>query len=243
MKLFFVLLLLFFPVLVGAQELDTDGDGLSDNLELHRYYTNPNSSDTDGDGFDDNYELVNGFSPLQKDQRLIEVDTDHDGLSDGYELALKTDIQNRDSDGDGFLDGHEFANGYDPISTESKKLEKTIHLDLSEQRLWYQLGPVILNKFIISSGRPSLPTPTGEFKVQNKTKLAFSQRYGLYMPYWLGLGRGYGIHELPYWPSGYREGANHLGTPVSHGCVRLSPGAALELHDWAEVGTSVVIQD
>ena len=243
MKYLFILSFLFLPSLVLAQEIDTDGDGILDQLELNRYYTDPFKADTDGDEFLDNDELINGFSPNHADKRLIEVDLDNDGLSDGYELALKTDIKNRDSDGDGFLDGHEFFNGYDPASVEEVKLEKTIQLDLSEQRLWYQLGPVILNKFIVSTGRPSLPTPTGEFKVENKIDLAFSKTYGLYMPYWMGIGRGYGIHELPYWPGGFREGADHLGTPVSHGCIRLSPEGAEELFNWAEVGTKVVIND
>lgn len=241
MKFFLTLFILLVPTFVFAQAVDSDSDGVSDQLELSRYYTNPSKADTDGDGFDDNYELVNGFSPNHPGKRLIEVDTDNDDLSDGYELALKTDIKNSDSDGDGFSDGYEFASGYDPANQEPVKLKKTIHIDLSEQRLWYQLGPVILNKFVVSTGKPSLPTPTGEFKVENKVDLAFSQRYGLYMPYWLGFGRGYGIHELPYWPSGYREGENHLGTPVSHGCVRLSPQGAKELFDWAEVGTPVII--
>ena len=242
MKHLVILLLLFFPAIVFAQEVDTDGDGIPDELEIFRYYTNPNSTDTDGDGFDDNYELINGLSPNHAGRRLIEVDTDNDALSDGYELALKTDIKNRDSDGDGFWDGHEFANGYDPANPEPVRLEKTVHLDLSEQRLWYQLGPVLLNKFTVSTGRPSLPTPVGEFKIESKINLAFSRTYGLYMPYWLGIGRGYGIHELPYWPGGYREGADHLGTPVSHGCIRLGPEGASELYNWAEVGTRVIIQ-
>ena len=47
--------------------------------------------------------------------------------------------------------------------------------------------------------------------------------------------------RLPYWPSGYREGTNHLGIPVSHGCVRLGIGPAKTLYDWAEIGTTVAI--
>ena len=51
--------------------------------------------------------------------------------------------------------------------------------------------------------------------------------YGLWMPFWLGLDRGrIGIHELPVWPSGYREGEDHLGKAVSHGCIRLGVGSA-----------------
>ena len=62
------------------------------------------------------------------------------------------------------------------------------------------------------------------------------------MPYWLGMGTGrFGFHELPIWPSGYREGENHLGIAVSHGCIRLGIGPAEFLYNWVEVGTPVVI--
>lgn len=43
--------------------LDTDGDGLSDDLEKY-YGTEINSSDTDGDGYNDGVEISNGFDPL-----------------------------------------------------------------------------------------------------------------------------------------------------------------------------------
>jgi len=49
------------------------------------------------------------------------------------------------------------------------------------------------------------------------------------------------IHELPYWPNGYREGENHLGVKVSHGCVRLGIGPAKYVFDWAEIGTPVYV--
>jgi len=57
----------------------------------------------------------------------------------------------------------------------------------------------------------------------------------------LNFYNGYFIHELPYWPGGYREGENHLGIPVSHGCVRLGIGAAAKVYQFAAIGTKVVI--
>lgn len=43
--------LLIFPVLTfGAPEADTDGDGLSDFAETHKYFTNPAKADSDGNG-------------------------------------------------------------------------------------------------------------------------------------------------------------------------------------------------
>ena len=42
---------------------DTDGDGLSDALELFVYRTNPLARDTDGDGIDDGVEVATGSDP------------------------------------------------------------------------------------------------------------------------------------------------------------------------------------
>lgn len=100
-----------------------------------------------------------------------------------------------------------------------------------------------LKAFLISSGIKGLYTPIGTFKIENKHPRAWSKNYGLWMPYWMAfLPSGeMGIHELPEWPGGYKEGANHLGTPASHGCIRLGIGSAKEVYDWAEIGTPVVI--
>lgn len=42
---------------------DTDGDGLTDGIEVYRYGTNPNLADADEDGFDDSFEISTGFDP------------------------------------------------------------------------------------------------------------------------------------------------------------------------------------
>ena len=98
-----------------------------------------------------------------------------------------------------------------------------------------------INEYTVSTGKWSTPTPVGTRYIQNKNPRAWSPKYGLYMPYWNSLGDGYGIHELPEWPNGYKEGEAHLGTPVSHGCIRLGVGSAEFVYNWAPIGTPVYI--
>ncbi len=73
-----------------AQNLDTDGDGLTDIAEMEVYGTDPMNADTDGDG-----------------------------LSDSQELALGTDPTNPDTDGDQVWDGEEVVESLtDPLAAD-----------------------------------------------------------------------------------------------------------------------------
>jgi lipoprotein-anchoring transpeptidase ErfK/SrfK len=172
------------------------------------------------------------------------TDADGDGLADKLEQAFGSNPAIADTDGDGYTDGVEVNAGYSPTSIESTKLPKSIQITLSTQELAYYLNDVELGRFSISSGKKGTPTPVGEFKIYSKHPRAWSNRAKLWMPNWMafyptGL---YGIHELPEWPGGKKEGADHLGTPASGGCVRLGVGPAKLLYDWAPVGTRVVVR-
>ena len=88
---------------------DSDGDGLSDGLEVKTYGTNPNDNDSDNDGLFDGPEIDAGTDPF-------DPDSDDDGLTDGQEVngvvvpglgLTKTSPLNADSDGDGISDGDE----------------------------------------------------------------------------------------------------------------------------------------
>jgi hypothetical protein len=118
---------------------------------------------------------------------------------------------------------------------------KYIDIDLSQQKLCTIEGNNILGCYTVSTGKSSTPTPKGTRTIQDKNPMAWSAPYGLYMPYWNGMGGGYGIHELPEWPGGFKEGESHLGIPVSHGCVRLGVGPAQTVYNWADIGTPVYI--
>lgn len=130
--------------------------------------------------------------------------------------------------------------------TEAKIKEgKYIDLNLKSQVMAIFENGKLLDAYLVSSGKRGMPTPQGIFHIANKTPRAWSKKYGLYMPYWMALvsSGDFGIHELPEWPGGFKEGQSHLGTPVSHGCVRLGVGPAEIVYNWTEIGTAVVIHE
>lgn len=239
-----VLLIMSIMIIpVNAEFLsDQDSDGVPDKDETGVYKTDPGNSDTDGDGYNDWVELNAGYSPHNPEPvKLEDNDLDQDGLSDRMELNFGTDLANPDTDGDGYSDGEEIDNGFDPLNPERAMLPKRIEINTGRQELSYFLDGVRLGTFKVSSGKYN-STPKGHFTINYKHPKAWSRPYGLWMPYWMGLGSGrFGLHELPVWPSGYREGEDHLGKPVSHGCVRLGVGSAEFLYNWAPKGTPVFI--
>ena len=159
-----------------------------------------------------------------------------------YDASLRGGINvgYGDVDGDGKA---ELVTLPQRINYSQKYYSKYIDIDISEQKLRYYLNGKLINAFLVSSGLKSMPTPLGEFTVWQKSPREYSSKYNLYMPWWMSFKPGYGLHELPEWPSGYKEGVNHLGQRVSHGCVRLGIGPAKTLYDWALIGTRVLIHE
>ena len=201
-------------------------------------------SDTDGDGYSDDQEIKAGYSPYNPDPiRFSKSDVDGDGVSDYFEYVFKTDPFSKDSDDDGYGDFEEIDNGYNPLSKENDKLEMRAEINLKDQTMSFFVDGIKWREFPVSTGKASMPTPKGDFIVVNKIEKAWSRSYGLWMPFWLGLDSGgIGIHELPVWPNGYREGEDHLGKAVSHGCIRLGLGAAEYVYDRVEVGDAIKIK-
>src|SRR3990172_6006209 len=93
---FFILMITCLNAsMVQAQIIDnqdSDGDGISNYLELNFYYTNPTKEDTDGDGFTDIVEIQKGFSPRDAGKALKEVDSDQDGVMDDWEYKIGSNI-------------------------------------------------------------------------------------------------------------------------------------------------------
>ncbi|MBW6441164.1 L,D-transpeptidase [Patescibacteria group bacterium] len=118
---------------------------------------------------------------------------------------------------------------------------KYIDVSIANQVMTLFEDGIKVNEFLVSTGKIGMPTPLGTFSVKRKEINHWSTSYGLWMPFSMNFGGAYYIHELPYWPSGYREGENHLGMRVSHGCIRLGVGVAKYVFDWSEIGTTLYV--
>jgi len=250
------------PIAVNRELInqDSDKDGLDDALEK-AIGTNPYDRDSDGDSYNDSEEILAYYNPLGKGRLVIDKDKasklsgkvllDVERNGEAWYVNPKDNLRYYiASYKDLFKVIRVLGLGIDNknleliVNSESikDKENKSIKVDVGKaQLLHYFLDGIEIGSFSVSAGKYSTPTPKGEFKIINRNRLAWSS-YGLWMPYWMGLGTGsFGFHELPIWPSGFREGESHLGIPVSHGCIRLGIGPAEFLYNWAEIGTKVEI--
>ncbi len=118
--------------------------------------------------------------------------------------------------------------------------EKWIDVNLSTQTLVAYEGEIPVFNSLISSGLWDFPTVTGEFrtwlKYESQDMNGYLLGYDYYLPgvpYVMYFYQDYAIHGA-YWH-------NNFGTPMSHGCVNVSPVDAGWLYNWAPLGTLVSV--
>ena len=207
---------------------------------------------------------LTGFSHSLNDARtqLVIEPKEHLDKNTKYSINAKVIHQEHESENKDLYQGNFItkqppqivysldANG-NPSKTEDRKEEltptikegKSIQINLSSQTLLIYENGKELGAYKVSTGLRGMDTPQGTFKVLAKARRPWSAKYKLYMPWFIQFTKeGHGIHELPEWPGGLKEGASHLGIPVSHGCVRLGIGPAKVAYDFAEVNVPIVIQ-
>ncbi|MGH2784021.1 MAG: L,D-transpeptidase, partial [Actinomycetota bacterium] len=124
----------------------------------------------------------------------------------------------------------------DPENPSGRLIEVSIKM----QRLTAWRDGKLIYRFIISTGRAGYETPPGRYKILEKYENRWSRKWSVWMPYAMRWFEGYFIHQLPHKDgSNYNIGASKLGTPDSHGCVRVDVGDAQKLFEWTKVGTPV----
>ena len=126
--------------------------------------------------------------------------------------------------------------------------EKSIIVSLSKQHMWLKIGDTVIKEFVVSSGKRSTPTPRGTYKILEKKEVKVGAKRPHYiMPKWMMFrAGGYGIHALPSLANDrgvfWREALSHIGSPRSHGCIRLLPADAEYAYNFGDVGTTVIVQ-
>ena len=118
-------------------------------------------------------------------------------------------------------------------------------VSISEQHVYAYAGDSLVFDFVASTGRGNTTLP-GNFHILDKIPNAYSNPWGFWMPYWMGIywvgsNLENGFHSLPVLYNGQEIWGEAIGTPISYGCVVLLPEDMQRLFNWAELGTPVQI--
>ena len=133
-----------------------------------------------------------------------------------------------------------------PISdSQGNSVGKYILVSISQQHLYAYDNGQLVYSFIASTGMGN-STRVGTFNVLDKIPNAYGATWNIWMPDWLGIywsgSLENGIHALPILADGNRLWSGFLGSPISFGCVVLGIDNALQLYNWADIGTPVEIR-
>jgi len=126
--------------------------------------------------------------------------------------------------------------------------DKEYIVDLSEQKMTLYLDGKVIREFQVSTGAAKTPTPVGNHKIIMKQEVRIGSKPPHYvMPkFMMFKSGGYALHALPslkhdggiFWT----EARNHIGRPVSHGCIRMLPEDADLAYEITDIGTKVTVQ-
>lgn len=101
------------------------------------------------------------------------------------------------------------------------------HIDISSQTMTVSKYGFVVHRWKVSTARNGYYTPRGQYRPQRMARMWYSRKYDMApMPYSIFFRGGYAIH-----------GTNHvkrLGSPASHGCVRLQTGNAAALYSMVQ---------
>ena len=125
--------------------------------------------------------------------------------------------------------------------------KRKVEIDLSDQMAYLKIDDYVVREFKVSTGKSSTPTPTGNFKIllKNEVRIGHEPPHYIMPKYQMFTSMGAGLHALPslgndggvFWT----EARNHIGIPVSHGCVRMLPEDADFTFEFTEVGDPIEI--
>ncbi|MEP9352086.1 L,D-transpeptidase [Xanthobacter sp. KR7-65] len=106
---------------------------------------------------------------------------------------------------------------------EAEAAAVVARIDLSAQNMTVSVNGMPHYSWPISTARRGYVTPTGTYRPQRMYRTYYSRKYdNSPMPYSIFFRGGYAIHGS--------YAVRQLGSPASHGCIRLHPSNAAALY-------------
>lgn len=127
-----------------------------------------------------------------------------------------------------------------PSSDTRYEVIITAKINISDQKVEIFKAHELLYTWKVSTARRGYRTPRGTFQPLWTSKMHYSKKYdNSPMPYSVFFHEGYAMHGTSY--------VHRLGTPASHGCVRLHTSNAKTFYElvreYGKENTHIIIED
>jgi len=118
-----------------------------------------------------------------------------------------------------------------------------IDVNLTAQLVSVYYNDNLIKSLICSGGTAENPTITGTFTTNQKIYYAWVPKFNEGAYYWTRFYGAYLFHSVPFDKDGnmIAEEANKIGTPASHGCVRMALEDAKWFYETLPLGIKVTI--
>ena len=118
-----------------------------------------------------------------------------------------------------------------------------INVDLTNQMVIVYYKGNVLKEMVCSGGTLGNPTPLGNFTTTQKIYYSWLPKYSVGAYYFIRFYGSYLFHSVPFDSSGNMiiEENEKLGTPASHGCIRLAVKDAKWIYENLPLGVEVFI--
>lgn len=119
-----------------------------------------------------------------------------------------------------------------------------IDVNLTAQLVSVYYNDNLIKSLRCSSGTAETPTITGTFTTNQKIYYAWVPRFNQGAYYWVRFYGAYLFHSVPFDKNGnmIAEEAGKIGTPASHGCVRMALEDAKWFYETLPLGIKVTIR-
>lgn len=140
--------------------------------------------------------------------------------------------------------GISLATAAPQVSLNDAKAPLSIDVSVAKQRVTItDAKGLVVKQFVCSTGLKGDETPLGVFRVSDRGKSFYSPSVSEGGYYWTRIEGDYLFHSVPF-DKNYNmkpEEAAKLGTPASHGCVRLALNDAKWIYNNIPRGTVIQI--
>lgn len=189
------------------------------------------------------------FSDEVTDENISEWDGNMDNLAEESEEDKDT-FKEEAGEEQGSADGEETVSEDDnPGQNEDQNIDFSnsddfrIEVDLTKQKVFVYYKDNLIKEMICSGGTDQSPTPQGEYETSQKIEYDWVSRFNVGAYYWIRFYGNYLFHSVPFDKNGemIMEEYEKLGSPASHGCIRLKLEEAKWLYEKLPLGVKVII--